>query len=170
MRTDHKNLVYLANSTTPKVVRWKLALQAFDAYYEHIKGTDNVIPDALSRIVNLEEPSNPSTLMACACTGCGEEEANPLSDAEFCALTNEVPLSSSVTDWVRDEDSKKWKRKKVSATSREKPTNRAAKRLDRLRESRAKNVPIIIDGEVTRVLRPHERRMMKDLHPHQLPD
>ena len=49
IRTDHRNLRYL-NTNTPKVVRWKLAVQEFDFYVEYIKGEDNVAADALSRI------------------------------------------------------------------------------------------------------------------------
>ena len=50
IKTDHENLRYL-NSNTPKVVRWKLAIQEFNFSVEHIKGEDNIVADTLSRIV-----------------------------------------------------------------------------------------------------------------------
>ena len=50
IKTDHKNLQHL-NSNTPKVVRWKLAIQEFNFSVEYIKGEDNIVADKLSRIV-----------------------------------------------------------------------------------------------------------------------
>mgnify|MGYP000847459154 CR=1 FL=1 len=47
--TDHRNLKYL-NANTPKVVRWKLAIQEFDFVVKHIEGTTNVVADAFSRL------------------------------------------------------------------------------------------------------------------------
>jgi len=50
LQTDHsRNLQYL-NTNTPKVVRWKLAIQEFDFVLEHIKGLENVVADTLSRL------------------------------------------------------------------------------------------------------------------------
>jgi hypothetical protein len=49
IRTDHRNLKYL-NTNTPKVVRWKLAVQEYNFQLEDIKGPTNVIADALSRL------------------------------------------------------------------------------------------------------------------------
>ena len=49
LRTDHKNLTYMNQHTSPKVQRWKLAVQEYDFVIEHIKGTDNVVADSLSR-------------------------------------------------------------------------------------------------------------------------
>jgi hypothetical protein len=36
--TDHENLVYLNTPPSNKVLRWKLAVQEYDAYVEHIAG------------------------------------------------------------------------------------------------------------------------------------
>ena len=55
LKTDHRNLTLLKQSSTPKVVRWMLAIQAFDFEISHIKGTDNHIADALSRLCPIEE-------------------------------------------------------------------------------------------------------------------
>jgi len=49
VETDHKNLIYMALSETPKVVRWRLRLLEFDFTVRHIAGSDNVVADALSR-------------------------------------------------------------------------------------------------------------------------
>jgi hypothetical protein len=49
LRTDHKNLVYLASSQIPKLVRWRLQLAEFQFVVEHIPGDSNVVADAISR-------------------------------------------------------------------------------------------------------------------------
>jgi transposase InsO family protein len=49
IHTDHRNLKFL-NLNTPKVVRWKLAIQEFDFVVHHIEGDANVVADALSRL------------------------------------------------------------------------------------------------------------------------
>jgi hypothetical protein len=61
IRTDHRNLKYL-NTNTPKVVRWKLAVQEYNFQVEDIKGPTNVIADAFSRLCAEEEvdESNPT--------------------------------------------------------------------------------------------------------------
>jgi len=53
LRTDHKNLLVMNNSS-PKVLRWKLALQEFSCDVEHVEGKHNVAADALSRLMESE--------------------------------------------------------------------------------------------------------------------
>lgn len=47
---DHKNLLYVAKSETPKVVRWRTFLGEFDCDIRHIPGETNLLPDMLSRL------------------------------------------------------------------------------------------------------------------------
>lgn len=49
VESDHKNLEYLFKSDVPKLVRWRLRLQEFNFEIKHIRGTDNVVADGLSR-------------------------------------------------------------------------------------------------------------------------
>jgi len=55
LRTDHKNLLYLNEDSSPKVIRWKLAIQEYDFDVAHIRGTDNVVADAFSRLLPIDE-------------------------------------------------------------------------------------------------------------------
>jgi hypothetical protein len=50
VETDHKYLTFLKTAQSAKVRRWQLALQEFDFEYKHIKGEDNVVADAFSRL------------------------------------------------------------------------------------------------------------------------
>jgi len=50
LRTDHKNLTYINQESSPKVRRWKLAIQEYNFDIEHIAGEDNVVADAMSRL------------------------------------------------------------------------------------------------------------------------
>jgi hypothetical protein len=46
---DHRNLAFIHNGSSPKVVRWSLFLQGLDFFYNHVAGIDNFFPDRLSR-------------------------------------------------------------------------------------------------------------------------
>lgn len=52
LRTDHKALIWLTKLKEPnqKLTRWKLKLQDYDYTIEHVKGKDNFVADALSRV------------------------------------------------------------------------------------------------------------------------
>ena len=53
LRTDHQALAAIFNSslkTSARVVKWVMRLQEFDFSIEYVKGVDNVVADALSRI------------------------------------------------------------------------------------------------------------------------
>jgi hypothetical protein len=54
-RTDHKNLLHMHDPPSAKVQRWKFFIQQFDATVEYIKGKDNVVADALSRLLPIPE-------------------------------------------------------------------------------------------------------------------
>jgi len=54
LRTDHKNLTYINNHASEKVMRWKLELQQYDFDIEHIAGVKNEVADSFSRLVSLQ--------------------------------------------------------------------------------------------------------------------
>ena len=47
--TDHKNLTY-KSFNTERVMRWRLILEEFGPELKYIKGENNVVADALSRL------------------------------------------------------------------------------------------------------------------------
>ncbi|KAG9390150.1 hypothetical protein J8273_8189 [Carpediemonas membranifera] len=51
--TDHRNLVWMATSTNPKVRRWRLAVDIYDFTVLHVAGKDNGCADTLSRLLTL---------------------------------------------------------------------------------------------------------------------
>ena len=55
VRTDHKNLVYLAHSTAPKLARWLIIPSEFKYLIENISGTLNVVADGLTRVRWIEK-------------------------------------------------------------------------------------------------------------------
>jgi hypothetical protein len=55
LRTDHANLKYINDPPSPKVRRWKLAIQEYDFHLEHIKGELNIVADAFSRLLSIDE-------------------------------------------------------------------------------------------------------------------
>ena len=55
IRTDHKNLTYMVDSKSERVNRWRDYLQRFHGDVMHIPGKDNVLADAFSRLVELDQ-------------------------------------------------------------------------------------------------------------------
>ena len=53
LHTDHKNLLYITESSSAKVIRWKMEIMEFDFKAVHIKGDDNIVADAFSRLCAL---------------------------------------------------------------------------------------------------------------------
>ena len=49
---DHKNLVHtVTSSQLQQVMRWRLILEEFGPDKQHIKGEDNIVADAISRLL-----------------------------------------------------------------------------------------------------------------------
>lgn len=50
LRTDHRNLLFIKESSNPMIIRWYMALSHFRFMLEFISGADNGIADWLSRL------------------------------------------------------------------------------------------------------------------------
>ena len=53
--TDHENLTY-KHFNTPRVMRWRLFLEEYSPDIKWLKGSTNLVADALSRLPSLHEP------------------------------------------------------------------------------------------------------------------
>lgn len=67
IESDHKNLVFLTNCSTPRVQRWRALLLGYRYIIRHVKGSDNTIADALSRMhesatTNQKDDRDPSLI------------------------------------------------------------------------------------------------------------
>ena len=68
--TDHKNLTYNIFNTE-RVMRWRLILKEFGPELKYIKGENNVVANALSR---LEKSDNQDILNICELYGCDDKD------------------------------------------------------------------------------------------------
>ena len=57
VHTDHKNILY-GNLSNDRITRWRLLLEEYGPTFLHVKGEDNVVADALSRL-DATFPSEP---------------------------------------------------------------------------------------------------------------
>jgi hypothetical protein len=59
LQVDHNNLLWMEASTVPKIIRWRIFLQAYDFVLSHVPGKQNIVADWLSRIFTPEDaPKN----------------------------------------------------------------------------------------------------------------
>ena len=59
IRTDHRNLLFLKQSSNLMIVRWYMALSEFTFNIEFISGEDNGIADSMSRLYRNNMIDNP---------------------------------------------------------------------------------------------------------------
>ena len=50
VHTDHKNILY-EKLSSDRIIRWRLLLEEYGPEYKHVKGQNNVVTDALSRMI-----------------------------------------------------------------------------------------------------------------------
>jgi hypothetical protein len=53
----------MSTSTVPKILRWHLRLQEYDFTVRHIPGVQNVTADCLSRLLTIQMPVQPTSLV-----------------------------------------------------------------------------------------------------------
>ena len=81
VHTDHKNIVY-GNLSNDRIVRWRLLLEEYGPTYVHVKGSDNVVADALSRMdadFEVQMPSASNTTEMAHAFSKEKDESFPMS-------------------------------------------------------------------------------------------
>ena len=56
LQTDHRNLTFINMEGSPKIRRWKLAIQEYDFDIEYLPGEKNIVADNFSRLCDIESP------------------------------------------------------------------------------------------------------------------
>jgi hypothetical protein len=54
-QTDHRNSLWMHQSKSPKVIRWRLFLNQWNPTIEHLPGKENLVSDGLSRIQEMND-------------------------------------------------------------------------------------------------------------------
>jgi hypothetical protein len=83
--SDHKNLVHAATvSQSQRVMRWRLILEEFGPDIIHIKGEDNIVADAMSRLptANQNQREYSTVTLGSSDEKSGEEEMLAFEDDE----------------------------------------------------------------------------------------
>jgi hypothetical protein len=69
VHTDHKNILY-GNLSNDRITRWRLLLEEYGPEFVHVRGTDNVVADALSRLDADDAPNMEAETKNVATTMC----------------------------------------------------------------------------------------------------
>ena len=56
--SDHKNLIH-NDLKTERVLRWRLLMEEYNPEIRYIKGPENIVADALSRLPTTNDPEKP---------------------------------------------------------------------------------------------------------------
>lgn len=56
LQTDHRNLTFINMEGSPKIRRWKLAIQEYNFAIEYLPGERNVVADNFSRLCDIDNP------------------------------------------------------------------------------------------------------------------
>ncbi len=87
--TDHKNIIY-GNLSNDRITQWRLLLEEYSPTFLHIKGVDNVVADALSRLDKNEPPQDFTTeqghVMAYAMSTLVRDESTWFPEVESYAM------------------------------------------------------------------------------------
>ena len=87
VHTDHMNIVY-GNLSNDRITRWRLLLEEYNPKFVHIKGTDNTVADALSRLdMSVEEAERTSDVSTLAPLLCKKKyKPGPVMASTMCML------------------------------------------------------------------------------------
>ncbi|XP_055840052.1 uncharacterized protein LOC129907729 [Episyrphus balteatus] len=91
--TDHASLKWLMNQKDlcGRLARWSLKLQGFDFTIEHRKGSQNVVPDALSRVHGVDAMVSEISMLVDPCDVLHIDLADPsFKSTEYCKIRDSI--------------------------------------------------------------------------------
>ena len=97
IHTDHLNLTF-KNSNTECISHWKLLLEEYGPQIEYVEGEKNIVADALSRLLKLEDNVVPSHSMAEFQELYGMDEADLPETAFPLTFTNLAHMQNAQND------------------------------------------------------------------------
>ena len=103
--TDHKNNTF-QKLNTQRVIRWRMFLEDFGPKLHYIKGPDNVLADALSRLSFAERqtiPAGPSTPSLPSATDVADD-IQPLSSSFFSMAIDDPTLAQCFANLPQSEN------------------------------------------------------------------
>ena len=87
IKTDHRNLLYLNNEASPKVLRWKWDIQQYNFDVQHIAGEHNVAADLFSRLCGIHPTTSDSDKCQAHIDSLSNEDINKAVEASQDAIT-----------------------------------------------------------------------------------
>ncbi len=97
LHTDHRNLLYITDSASAKVIRWKLQIMEYNFDIQHIKGVDNCVADAMSRLCALDERFSVAMALSRLC----HEDAFPDYSEVVLASLNAITFKMTAENYDR---------------------------------------------------------------------
>ena len=83
VHTDHKNLEHDSqNMESQRALRWRLLIEEFNPTFKYIKGENNIVADALSRL-EIEQESNSSNIKQLLAMNNTDEESFPINSHQM---------------------------------------------------------------------------------------
>ena len=94
--TDHKNLVY-KHFNTERVMRWRLVIEEFGPELRYIKGENNIVADALSRLDMMTDEQHSASYE-------GRQDLFALDDDDIPDFPKEYPMSYAQLEYEQKKD------------------------------------------------------------------
>jgi hypothetical protein len=108
IRTDHRNLLYMNNHGSRKVLQWKLDIQHYNAVIEHVPGELNIPADVFSRLVPQIQTTTINQILVVQCSDAQRAliktnhewlHAHSGVDRTLALLTQRHPEETSKDNW-----------------------------------------------------------------------